>query len=492
MPAETKNKQNSKETTRQNSKYRSAKKDASKSTISSSITAVSHDVTTGRINLISRSRVNTSSSSRLLTPIDAEKRLSGLYGNTQNTSLRKKRTPTRHLTLKAAPRVPTAPKDPVTIKKNWLITQTKLHIKSLDLPLLAITGILCIIGIISIYSATHSFESSRFLLVQIFATLMGFGVMTALSLLDYRQFISKYRIIIIINAAILIFTFIFGKSVTESSNANWIDLGIIKIQPSEFAKLLFIYSFAVHLSQVRDRLNKISTVITLFVHAAIIFGLVLLQKDLGSLTIFMFIFIAMCFAAGLSFWYYIAGAFVAVCISPFIWSRLSTYQKDRIMLCFDSSIDPTGIGIRYQQMRSQTAIGNGGITGTRYLEGTVTQAVDGHLPAKHTDMIFSTICEEWGLIGACIVLAITVLLVIKVMKISLACDNLTGKYICTGVASMLMIQVVENVGMCLGIMPVIGITFPFLSYGGSSMLSSFMAIGIVLSVCCHEEKTFFG
>ncbi len=492
MPTETKNLKNMQNIQQTKSKYRSAKKDASKSTISSSITAVSHDVTVNRINLISRSRVNTSSSSRLLTPVDAEKRLSGLYGSTENSSLRKRRKPTRHLTLKAAPRVPTAPKDPVTIKKNWLITQTKLHIKALDLPLIAITGILCLIGIFSIFSATHSFETSRFLLIQIFATLMGFGVMTVLSLMDYRQFISKYRFIIFLNAAILIFTFLFGQSVTESSNANWIDLGIIKIQPSEFAKLLFIYSFAVHLSHVRDRLNKISTVLTLFVHAGLIFSLVLLQKDLGSFTIFVFIFIAMCFAAGLSFWYYIAGAFAVVCVSPFIWSRLSAYQKDRIMLCFDSSIDPTGVGIRYQQMRSQTAIGNGGITGTGYLEGTVTHAVNGHLPAKHTDMIFSTICEEWGLVGAFIVLLITAVLIIRIIKISLQSDNLTGKYICTGVASMLMIQVIENVGMCLGIMPVIGITFPFLSYGGSSVLSSFIAIGFVLSVCTHEEKTFFG
>ena len=246
------------------------------------------------------------------------------------------------------------------------------------------------------------------------------------------------------------------------------------------------------MSHVRDRLNKITTILTLFVHAAIIFGLVLLQKDLGSLTIFLFIFIAMCFAAGVSFWYYIVAGFAAVCVSPFVWTRLSAYQRDRIMLCFDKSIDPLGLDIRYQQLRSQTAIGNGGITGTGYLQGTVTHAKDGHLPAKHTDMIFSPICEEWGLVGAIIVLAITTFLIVRIIKIALASNNLAGKYMCTGVASMLIIQVVENVGMCLGMLPVIGITYPFLSYGGSSMLGSFIAIGFVLSVCTHEEKNFFG
>lgn len=492
MPNEPENEKAIAQDNEKKGKYRSSKKNSSGSSISSSITSVSHDITSGRINLISRSKADTTSASRLLTPVEAEKRGSAFYGSTSNTSLKKRRRPTRHLTLKAAPPVPTAPTDPVTIKKNWLISQTKLHLKALDIPLLAITLIMCAMGLVSVYSAAHSFGTVRFVFVQCFAMILGIGIMTILSLVDYRQFISRYRMIIAINVALLLFTFIFGKSVTETSNANWIDLGIIKIQPSEFAKLLFIYSFAVHLANVRDRLNKITTVLTLFVHAALVFGLVLLQRDLGSLTIFLFIFIAMCFAAGLSFWYYIFGAFVAVCVSPFAWTRLSQYQKDRIMLCFDKAIDPQGIGIRYQQLRSQTAIGNGGITGTGYLHGTVTHATDGHLPAKHTDMIFSTICEEWGLIGAVVVLGITILLIVRIMKIALSCENISGKYICTGVACMLIMQVIENVGMCLGIMPVIGITFPFLSYGGSSLLSSFMAVGLVLSVCTHEEKTFFG
>ena len=150
-------------------------------------------------------------------------------------------------------------------------------------------------------------------------------------------------------------TFIFGSSVTDATNANWIDLGFIKIQPSEFAKLLFIFSLAVHLGQVRDKMHKISTVISLAIHACLIFSLVLLQKDLGALTIFLVIFISMCFSAGISIWYYIAGGAFLVCVSPFLWARLSQYQKDRILLCFDSSIDPSGIGIRYQQLRSQAA-----------------------------------------------------------------------------------------------------------------------------------------
>ena len=436
------------------------------------------------INIITYARVDTSNASRLLSPVDAEARKTAL-------SQKRKRRAVRNLDLKSAPAIPTAPKDPKVRRRQWLFSLIKTHLGLIDVPFLALSVILCIIGLISINSATKTFESPKFIIVQFAGIILGLFCALALSVIDYRSFISKYRYIIAFNVALLLITYIFGSSVTEGTNSNWIDLGIIKIQPSEFAKLFFIYSFAVHLSQVRDSMHKVTTVLTLGIHAAIIFGLVLLQKDLGSLTIFFVIFICMCFAAGISVWYYIAGSAALVCVSPFIWSHLSDYQKNRIMLCFDESIDPLGTGIRYQQLRSQTAIGNGGIFGAGYTNGAVTQGLSDHLPAKHTDMIFSTFCEEWGFIGACVVLILTTLLILRAFKIALSCGNSIGRYICVGVASMLMIQVIENVGMCLGIMPVIGITFPFLSYGGSSILSCFLAAGLVLSVSTHMDNSIF-
>ena len=473
------------------SKFRSAKKMPPPKEKSSGITRVYAEKTHGRVNIITNSRYNTQSSSRLMSPLEAQQRNAALYGVTSNSALRKKRKPSRRLSLKKAPIVPTAPKDPVTIKKNWLINQVKQHVASLDIPLLITSLFMCFAGLIAVNSATLTYGTHRFVIVQFCACALGFCVMTLLSVADYRQLIRQYRTIIALNALMLIVTYIFGSSVTESSNANWIDLGFIKIQPSEFSKLMFIYSFSVHLSLVKDRLNKISTFITLFIHACLIFGLVLLQRDLGSLTIFLMIFVAMCFAAGLSIWYYIAGAAIAVGLSPFIWRHLGVYQQNRILLCFDSSIDPGGTGIRYQQLRSQTAIGNGGLFGTGYTHGTVTQGLSDRLPAKHTDMIFATVCEEWGLIGALVILGATCYLIYRILKIALECENPVGRYICVGVAALLITQVAENVGMCLGIMPVIGITFPFLSYGGSSALSTFLAIGMALSVRSHKEKTFF-
>ena len=436
------------------------------------------------INIITSARVDTTHSSRLLSPIEAE-------NANQEKRIPKRRRAVRNLTLKSAPPIPTAPKDPIERKRQWIISQVKTYLQLIDIPFLCLSILISVIGLLAVNSSTLSFETPKFVIIQTFGMFLGIFCALVLSVIDYRSYASKYTYFIALNVALLLFTFIFGSSVTEGTNSNWIDLGFIKIQPSEFAKLFFIYSFAVHLSYVRDRMHKFMTVFSLAVHAGIIFALVLLQRDLGALTIFLIIFICMCFAAGISVWYYIAGGAAILCVSPFIWTHLNEYQKNRIMLCFDPSIDPYGTGIRYQQLRSQTAIGNGGVFGTGYTQGSVTQGITDHLPAKHTDMIFSTLCEEWGIIGAMTILILTTLLIFRAFRIALTCGNMTGRYICVGVASMFMIQVIENVGMCLGIMPVIGITYPFLSYGGSSILSCFLAIGMVLSVSTHSESSIF-
>ncbi len=442
------------------------------------------------INLITSSRINTSNNKRLLTPVEAEKRRSQLLSGKHDgsSSIRKLRKPTKNLTLKSAPVIPTAPKNRAEIRKNFFVSTIKKHYEAIDKNILVVTLLLSFIGIVSVYSATISMQSVRFVFIQAFAAILGLIIMCAMSFFDYRQFAKHYRLVILINAAILFFTYILGEGVTSETNKNWIDLGFIKIQPSEFAKILFIYAFAVHLYFVKDRINKIFTAISLFLHAFLIIGLTFLQKDLGSLTVFFFIFIVMCFVANLNIWYYVSGLALAVLASPFIWSLLNTYQQQRILVPFDKSIDPDALGIRYQTMQSMTAISLGGVGGSGYTQGYLTQ---GALSAKHTDMIFATICEEFGFIGGAAVISLFVILTYKIIKLAIKCDNALGCFICSGVAAMLIIQILENIGMCLGVMPVIGITLPFLSYGGSSALSVYIAMGLVLSVSTHKENTFF-
>lgn len=442
------------------------------------------------INLITSSRINTANNKRLLTPLEAEKRrsqlLSGKHDGT--SSVRKLRKPTRNLTLKSAPAVLTAPKNKSEIRKNFIISTIKKHYEAIDKNILLVTLILSFVGVLSVYSATISMKSIRFVFIQAAASILGIAIMCAMSFFDYRQFAKHYRLVIVINAALLLFTYIFGEGVTSETNRNWIDFGIIKIQPSEFAKILFIYAFAVHLYYVKDRINKIFTAISLFLHAFLIIGLSFLQKDLGSLTIFFFIFIVMCFVANLNIWYYVSGIAIGIIGLPFIWTLLNPYQQQRILVPFDKSIDPNALGIRYQTMQSMTAISLGGVGGSGFTQGQLTQ---GALSAKHTDMIFATICEEFGFIGGVAVISLFVILIYKIIKLAIKCDNPLGCYICSGVAAMLIIQILENIGMCLGVMPVIGITLPFLSYGGSSALSVYIAMGLILSVSTHKDNTFF-
>lgn len=442
------------------------------------------------INLITSSKVNNYNSKRLLTPIEAEKRRSQLMTGTHTgtSSIRKLKKPSRKLSLKPAPIIPTAPKSAAERRKNFILTHLKKHYELIDKKLLLLMLVLSAIGIFAVYSSTISYSTSRYVIIQTGAAIIGIAIAISMSFFDYRQFANKYKLVILLNAAILLITFIFGEGVTDKTNANWINLGFIKIQPSEFAKILFIYAFAVHLYYVKDRINKIFTALSLACHALIIIGLTFLQKDLGTLTIFMFIFIVMCFAANLNIWYFISGVAAFVIMSPFIWSKLNYFQQQRILVPFDPTIDPNALGIRHQTMRSMTAISLGGVSGSGYTQGEITQ---GNFFAKHTDMIFSTICEEFGFIGGVTVLALYILLIIKIIHIAISCDNALGCFICIGIAAMFIIQIIENIGMCLGIMPVIGITLPFLSYGGSSALSVYISIGLVLSVSTHKDKTFF-
>lgn len=443
------------------------------------------------VNLITYAHVNAVGSGRLLSPLEAERRRNRLLAGKHegSSSIRKMRRPVRTLTLKPAPALPTAPKNPIEIKRNFLRVQLKQHIESIDRKLLAVVALLAGFGILAVYSATLSYGQNRYVIIQSVAAVLGIVLMTALSFIDYRQLAKKYRLVILLNVALLLFTYVFGEGVTDKTNANWINLGFIKIQPSEFAKILFIYAFAAHLYFVRDRINKFFTAMTLFLHAAIIIGLTFLQKDLGTLTIFLFIFAVMCFAGNLNIWYFIAGIAGIVAASPFIWTKLNYFQKQRILAPYDISIDPNAIGVRHQAVRSMTAISLGGIDGSGYMHGKITQ---GNFSAKHTDMIFATICEEFGFIGALVIIGLYIFLVVRIILVAIRSENTFGCLVCTGVAAMFVIQIIENIGMCLGILPVIGITLPFLSYGGSSALSTYIAIGLVLSVSTHKEQTFFG
>lgn len=342
---------------------------------------------------------------------------------------------------------------------------------------------IAVFGIINIYSATRSYGTNSSVIVQSVSLVMGVGAMIALSRFDYEQFRNMIKPIYIFAIIILLLVLIFGTS-GDWGAKSWIRIGSIGIQPSELAKICFILTFSHHLSKVEKNINSPKVLLGLIAHIGVLVALILLEPDVGSALVFLFVFISLLFIAKLS-WKYIMPVGAAGIISmPFIYKyALNEYQQKRIQVFLDPGLDPLNRG--YNVIQSKIAVGSGQLWGKGFLNGTQNQM--GYLPTKSTDFIFSVIAEEWGFIGAIILTIALFALVYRCLKVAKKADNSYGKYICVGVAAMFLFHIFENIGMCIGLMPVTGIPLPLVSYGGTSMLTNLIALGLVLSVNYHNK-----
>ena len=339
-------------------------------------------------------------------------------------------------------------------------------------------------GIIAIYSATRSLNTNSQVLVQTASFFAGILLMFILSRVNYQVFGYTAVPIFIVCIFLLISVLIFGTTGTWGAR-SWIRFGPIGIQPSEICKIGFSITFAKHLSKVKEDINKPLTLTFLLFHLAILIGLIMLEPDAGSAMVFCFMAIVMLFVAGLSFKYIIPAFLLLLASSPLIYFfLLSDYQKHRIQVFFNPEMDKLGSG--YNVIQSKIAVGSGRLFGKGYLKGTQNQL--GFLPTKHTDFIFSVISEELGFIGAIFIILLLFLIIARCIKIAQESDDLFGKYICVGISAMLIFHTFENAGMCIGLMPVTGIPLPFISYGGTSLVTNMIAIGVVLSVSAHSKK----
>ena len=356
---------------------------------------------------------------------------------------------------------------------------------STDYAIAIVAIVLSVLGVFMVASASRGSDSS-YVTKQSFAVFLGICFMFILSFLNYEIYLNtKLSILLFVSSiALLVLTLVIGVG---SGNQNWIVLkGLsINIQPSEFVKVLFILTFSKHLDSIKGKINKITNVLLLMLHAGIIIGLVMLQGDLGSALVFMFIALVMCFTQGLSIWYLLGGGSAVVLAAPYLWNFLKPYQQQRILVGFNPESDPLGYG--YQQILSKTAIMNSNFLGTGYMESTVSPTI----PYNHTDMIFAVLAEELGILGVIFLMVCLVFLFVRITKAAFNARKDVGAIICSGVIAMLVAQAAENIGMTLGVLPIIGITLPFISYGGSSVLSIFLALGIVLSVTRYRNKYFF-
>ena len=361
-----------------------------------------------------------------------------------------------------------------------------------DMFLFTMSVICAVYGIIVIASATQPYAngSAQYVIVQTLALGLGVLLFIAMTVIDVDIFAQHWAWLYGLSAALLISLIFFGAQ-SDTGNNGWLRFFGIGIQPTEIVKIAFIIVMAKQLSYLKEykNLNSVTSIAQTVVHFVLMFGLILVTaQDLGSALVYFFIFAVMLFVAGVRIYWFIIGLAALAGMVPILWTYfLEDYQKDRILAPYDSSIDPDNTGINWQQNQSKIALASGQLTGTGLGEGTQSQSTA--IPGKHTDFIFAVVGEELGMIGACLVLLLLMIIVIRCIQVGLRSGNTMSMLVCFGVAATVVFQTFENVSMCIGIAPVIGITLPFFSYGGSSLFSMFAAMGLVSGIKYRPKPT---
>ena len=355
----------------------------------------------------------------------------------------------------------------------------KKYLLSLDWFLIITVIAATVYGLVLIKSTTTPMNTNRYMVVQIAAICLGIVAMLIMANIDYCHVLKYTKYLYILAIVGMVVVLLLGTGEEETGRGSWLRIpGIpVSIQPSEIVKILYIVWLAKWVNSIKEKINHPKNIALTALFAGIIIVLIVMD-NLGSALIFMFITAAMLFISGLSLWYFLAFAVVAVAMSPLIWNSMEPYQKGRILVMFNPESDPLGYG--WQVIRSMNAIGSGGLSGAGFQQGYITQRA--LLSEQQTDFIFATAGEEFGFLGAMLVMVLLGLIFIRIFYVSLKARNDVGSLMCVGVLAMFTAQSIVNIGMCLSMMPVIGITLPFYSYGGSSTISSYMAIGLVLSV----------
>lgn len=356
--------------------------------------------------------------------------------------------------------------------------------RNLDMPLVIATLIATLFGVLMISST----GGSRYVIIQLGAMIVGICGIIALMILDYEYLAGISLYLYIGSVILLLLVLIPGIGSVANGARSWFNLGVFSIQPAEVVKIAFIIIFANLIAENHSDVNNPKVLIKLLMYLGLLCLLILLQPDFGTAMVFVFIALLMLFMAGLS-WKYIAGGAAAVmALLPIAWFfLLKEYQKDRIISLFNPERDPMGAG--YHVIQSKTAVGSGRLFGSGLYQGP--SQVNNLLPERHTDFIFSAVCEELGMLGGLAVIFLLTFIIVRCIYIGMNSKYELGNYICMGVAAMFIFQAFENIGMCIGLLPVTGITLPFFSYGGSSLVTNLLAIGLVLNVRYRSGPFYF-
>ena len=368
------------------------------------------------------------------------------------------------------------------------LSEFKSFLRKGDLVLLGLCLAITTFGVVMISSTNNYRGSLRYVIIQIAAASIGVLLYMIISSIDV-DFFSEHRLLMAgFNVFLLLMLVPFGTDL-DTGNRSWLDFPFlpIDIQPAEICKITYVLIMASVMKSHQSRISSLRSVLHMVFHLGLLVGLnMVISRDAGVSLIFVFIFIGMAFAGGVSLlWYLLAFGGIAAAW-PILWNNfMDEHQKKRILVLINPEYDAEGIDARFHTVRSLRSLTGGLWTGQGLYQGNRTS--NGELFAQHTDYIFSAIGEELGFIGCVSVLLMLFLIVFRCIQVGTRSQDYMRRMVCFGAASALMFQIIINVGMCIGVAPVIGLTLPFISYGGSSILTLYAMLGLVSGVHARPE-----
>ena len=364
--------------------------------------------------------------------------------------------------------------------------------KSFDWITFGLIICLSIIGILTIYSATRSpigNVQAGFYLRQIVWLVVSIIVLFVMVSFDYKWLLRAAYPLYGIGMFLLVAVLIAGRS--SMGAKRWLSLGFFSFQPSEFFRLIFIVGFASYLTTVSNRPGDRMSVKSIILFALLPLALLVKQPDLGSAILLSSLFVVLSLSKGVSKRIIAIVVLIGLISIPFLghifWEGLKDYQKNRLVAFLDPDVDPAGIGYHINQ--SKISIGSGNIFGKGYLKGT--QGPLRFLPENHTDFIFAVFAEEWGFLGSLFLLGVYLMLFLRGLDTAYRAKDEFGRLLALGITAMFFVYFSVNIGMTLGMMPVVGVPLPFISYGGTALLSNFIAAGILINVRTRRFQLFY-
>lgn len=365
------------------------------------------------------------------------------------------------------------------------------YIKNTDLYLAILALVCSAYGMVLIYSATLNPAtwqdgSTRNLVIQAAAIVIGLAAFVLMSLIDLETMSGWWKIFVLINIGLQLLLFTpLGTEV--NGQRAWLDLGVTNLQPGELGKLIFIFTLAAHISEIKEHISEWRGLFVIALHTLIMMGAVIISSgDTGMAIQYFMIALIMLFAAGLSIKWLAVGVGLGVASIPLLWNfALDEYQKTRILVLFDPSID---LDASRQATYGKIAIGSGQVSGQGLTHGTMTQMQ--LVPENQTDYILSVAGEELGFIGSILIVLLLTLLIVRLFYVSYRASTTFSALLAVGVGGMFLFQTFMNIFMNIGLLPVMGLTLPFFSYGGTSIMTMYAALGIAAGVRMREKPSW--